>query len=205
MYEPAHADGGSTTAVPTASCLRVITTWRDGTEKIEEYTKTTGRLAVRKWRTTDALGRAGRWQFEIGEPASAKTVADSGGSMMMMKSSAKNPTFVPQDSTESWIWRVRNIPYEKSVYQLTVDEEKQQIVLRTTNKKYFKRFDIPAMKRLKMKIDPRAISCKYANSTLVIKHVKPAAIREMEAKQRKSHADSQKKKGDDKGGDCKQQ
>jgi len=35
-------------------------------------------------------------------------------------------------------WRVRNLPYPKEVYEISVDQEKNQVVIRTTNKKYFK-------------------------------------------------------------------
>jgi hypothetical protein len=33
---------------------------------------------------------------------------------------------------------VRNLPYPKEVYEISVDQEKNQVVIRTTNKKYFK-------------------------------------------------------------------
>eukprot|EP00939_MAST-03C_sp_MAST-3C-sp1_P005465 g5465.t1 len=188
MNEPSHASGGSSTAVAAGTRIRVMNTWRDGTEMIEEYEKSTGKLAVRKWRKRDALGRSGKWEFEIGEPT-VSTAEKTDGKLFMTKSS-RNPTFVAQDDSEFWVWRVRNIPYEKSVYQLSVDEERQQIVLRTTNKKYFKRFQIPSLVRSKLKMDPRAVSCKYANCTLMIKYAKPASIRVAEAEWRKKQTES---------------
>jgi hypothetical protein len=36
-------------------------------------------------------------------------------------------------------YRIRNLPYPEEVYQLEVDSEKQEIVVKTTVKKYFKR------------------------------------------------------------------
>jgi len=118
------------------------------------------------------------------------------------------PKFIPQDTAQAWAWRIRNLPYEKSVYKLSVDEEKQQIVLRTTNKKYFKRFDIPTLKRNGEKLNPRAISCKYDNNTLLIQYMKPKSVlvaeREWREKQFKA-ATSKSEGGSDGPGDCKQQ
>lgn len=37
-------------------------------------------------------------------------------------------------------FRVRNLPYTADNFEVTIDDEKQQIVIRTKNKKYFKRF-----------------------------------------------------------------
>ena len=217
MYEPSHADGGHSTVIPTSTCIRIITSWKDGTEMIEEYDSSSsssssskgGRLNVRKWRSSDALGRRGTWIYEIGESTNRKDEDNKSSSSSLsglIRSSTRNPTFIAQDSDTSWIWRVRNIPYEKSVYQLSVDEEKQQIVLRTSNKKYFKRFDIPALKRLKMKLEPRAISCKYANNTLVIKHAKPPSVLAGERARRARQMEACKEKDKESGpGDCKQQ
>jgi hypothetical protein len=47
--------------------LRVVRTWKDGTESIEEYAKSTGNLTTRKWRTLNTLGRSSKWEYEIGE------------------------------------------------------------------------------------------------------------------------------------------
>ena len=95
------------------------------------------------------------------------------------------------------------------MYKLSVDEEKQQIVLRTTNKKYFKRFDIPMLKRNGQKLDPRAMSCKYANSTLLIQYMKPRSIlvseRAWREKQFKAASSKSKPTDEESPGDCKQQ
>ena len=53
-----------------------------------------------------------------------------------LRLSSKNPIFSSHDTKEAWEWRVRNIPYPKEVYQLSVDKESTEIILRTTNRKY---------------------------------------------------------------------
>ena len=53
-------------------------------------------------------------------------------------------------------------------YVLDIDPEKQEIVIKTTVKKYYKRFDIPDLKRLNIKLDKENLSFTYANMTLVV-------------------------------------
>jgi len=49
-----------------------------------------------------------------------------------------------------------------------VDEEKQQIVVKTTNKKYYKRIDVPDMKRLQVTLKKGLESWVFKNNTLII-------------------------------------
>lgn len=86
------------------------------------------------------------------------------------------PIFIRLDTKSQFQFRIRNMPWEASNYQVEVDLANDQIVIRTLNKKYFKRFDIPDLKRLKRKLDPNELSVEYANATLVISYSKPAEI-----------------------------
>jgi hypothetical protein len=45
------------------------------------------------------------------------------------------PIFVRQDSSTAFIGRVRNLPYPIETYNVTVDDDKKNIIIRTTNKK----------------------------------------------------------------------
>ncbi|RHY11954.1 hypothetical protein DYB36_013731, partial [Aphanomyces astaci] len=82
--------------------------------------------------------------------------------------SGTNPIFLCRESTEVWEWRVRNLPYPKDTYLITIDESSQELIIRTTNKKYFKRFRIPAMARANLPLDRSALSHSHSNNTLVI-------------------------------------
>jgi hypothetical protein len=42
-------------------------------------------------------------------------------------------------------WRVRNVPYPIDTYLITADVETHEIVIRTTNKKYFKVTALPLL------------------------------------------------------------
>ncbi|KAF0714319.1 hypothetical protein AaE_011600, partial [Aphanomyces astaci] len=94
--------------------------------------------------------------------------------------SGTNPIFLCRESTEVWEWRVRNLPYPKDTYLITIDESSQEITIRTTNKKYFKRFRIPAMARANLPLDRSALSHSHSNNTLVIQYDKPDAVLEAE-------------------------
>ena len=72
--------------------------------------------------------------------------------------------------------------WPKETYSLEIDHNKQEIVLRTTNKKYFKRFDIPDMKRLGLTLEESALTWKYQNNTLIIGYDKPNKILELDRK-----------------------
>ena len=63
-----------------------------------------------------------------------------------------------------------------------MDHNKQEIVLRTTNKKYYKRFDIPDMKRIGLTLEESEIAWKYQNNTVIISYDKPEKILEFETK-----------------------
>jgi len=41
-------------------------------------------------------------------------------------------------------------------------------VIKTTIKKYYKRFDVPDLKRMNIKLDKERVSFKYGNNTLVV-------------------------------------
>ena len=85
-----------------------------------------------------------------------------------------------KDTKDRFEWRIRNLPYPKETYIIEVDHNKQQIVLKTTNKKYYKRIDIPDLKRLNMVMEESSIAWKYANNTVIISYDKPDAVKKKE-------------------------
>ena len=64
--------------------------------------------------------------------------------------SGSNPILSRKDCEEAFVWRVRNLPYPKEVYSVTVDRESQEIVIRTSNRKcgsslFFPSFSAPSL------------------------------------------------------------
>ncbi|CAJ0964326.1 unnamed protein product [Ranitomeya imitator] len=104
----------------------------DGKEMAEEYDHKSHELLVRKWRQKSSLGAHGEWQTEVGE-ASLPIV----GALQpdFLKENSSN-FFMRKDTKSSFQWRIRNLPYPKEVYSVTVDRKERCCIVRTTNKKY---------------------------------------------------------------------
>lgn len=172
--------------------------------QVEEFDAVSDKLMLRKVRSKSTLGKLSEWRTVVGEPDSKAFNPDR----QLIARSTSNPVFLRQDSPSHFQWRVRNIPYERSVYRLSIDPKRQQIVLRTTNKKYFKRIDVPEMKALDMKLrdDPQVLTYTHQSNTLVIQYKKPKAILQAEAQYRQERANVPAKPTGKEGDvDCKQQ
>ncbi|GFS02655.1 protein DPCD-like [Elysia marginata] len=150
-------------------------TFPDATEMAEEYDTKTNDLIVRKWRKKGTLGGAGRWEMEIGEQSVPINLEVEG----LMESSL-NPIFVRKDTKTHFQWRIRNLPYPIDTYKVAAKPEERQIVISTTNKKYYKKFNIPDLDRCQVQIDQSAIEFAHANNTLIISYKKPPQIVDME-------------------------
>jgi len=140
---------------------------------VEEWVVKTDILAIRKWRTQATLGGAKPWDYEVGEADVAAPPPDSG---FGMAASSTNPVCTRRDDKTFFQWRIRNLPYKLDVYSLSVDDETQEMILRTSNKKYFKKLKIPDLKRAGLEMDVELASMAHANNTLIISYEKPAAF-----------------------------
>ena len=151
----------------------------DSGEIIEEYDLQTDELLVRKKRGKTVLGAQEEWKFEVGEPPARVTIEND-----MLRPSSSNPVLVRKDRPHAFEWRVRNLAYPKNVYSVTVDTEQNQIVVRTSNKKYFKRIDVEELDRARIPLEEAGLSWNHENNTLIVQYKKPAAImqRERDAK-----------------------
>ncbi|XP_025093452.1 protein DPCD-like [Pomacea canaliculata] len=150
-------------------------TFPDGTEMAEEYDLQSKELFVRKWRKKGTLGGSGKWETEVGDETLLRNLEVDG-----MMENYSNPIFVRKDTKTDFQWRIRNLPYPICNYNVTIDGEKRQVVVRTENKKYYKRFNIPDMDRLNLDLKSDQLSIAHANNTLVISYHKPQAVLEVE-------------------------
>ncbi|KAB0382313.1 hypothetical protein FD755_004230 [Muntiacus reevesi] len=164
------------------------------------YSEETHPENLRKWRVKSALGALGQWQIEVGEPALAG--AGSLGPELITESNA-NPIFVRKDTKMSFQWRIRNLPYPKDVYSVCVDQKERCVVVRTTNKKYYKKFSIPDLERYQLPLDESSLSFAHANSTLIISYQKPKEVLVAESELQKELKKVKTAHSSD--GDCKTQ
>ena len=130
-------------------------TYPNGSEMIEEYDQTSNDLLIRKVKIKWEFGISD-WIYEVGQE---ETKFDPETSTL--KLSSTSPIFLRLDSKTRFEWWIWNMPWPKENYQLSIDHDKQQIVLRTANKKYYKRIDIPELKKYGLALDEKCISWKY--------------------------------------------
>ena len=104
----------------------------------------TNEVLLRKWKRPKEFGQA-EWEFEIGDDGKQFDPESD-----LLSANATQPIFIRKDTSAKFEWRIRNLPYPKDTYIIEVDHSKQQIVLKTTNKKYYKRIDIPDLKRVEL-------------------------------------------------------
>ncbi|XP_019939660.1 protein DPCD [Paralichthys olivaceus] len=148
----------------------------DGKEMAEEYDLKTDELIVRKWRNKSTLGAQGQWQVEVGEPL-ASPVASSEA---VIKENYSNPVFTRADTKSSFRWRIRNLPYPKEVFSVFAEPSERCIIIKTSNKKYYKKFSIPDLERCELPFDQSALSFTQANNTLIVSYKKPKEILTLE-------------------------
>ena len=147
---------------------RISSSWNDGSEMIEEFDVKSNELLLRKTRKPTVLGGEGDWIIEVGSAASFKqfdpikdVIAPSGSA----------PIFSRLDTKDFFQWRIRNLPYSESVFNLSIENE--EIVVRTTNKKYFKKIQLPDLTRIDLKMEQSSLTWKLQHNTLVISYKKP--------------------------------
>ncbi|KAL3067326.1 protein DPCD [Trematomus bernacchii] len=172
----------------------------DGKEMSEEYDLKTDELIVRKWRHKSTLGDQSPWQVEVGEPlAGPDTSLDS----EVIKENCSNPVLMRKDTKNSFQWRIRNLPFPKDVFSVSAEPSDRCIVVKTSNKKYYKKFNIPDLDRNELPLDNSALNFSHANNTLIISYKKPKEILTLEQELLK---ELKKLKGTDEGDvDCKTQ
>eukprot|EP00740_Mantoniella_antarctica_P014753 CAMPEP_0181370202 /NCGR_PEP_ID=MMETSP1106-20121128/13277_1 /TAXON_ID=81844 /ORGANISM="Mantoniella antarctica, Strain SL-175" /LENGTH=188 /DNA_ID=CAMNT_0023486933 /DNA_START=215 /DNA_END=781 /DNA_ORIENTATION=+ len=181
---------------------KVHTTFEDGAEMVEEYDLKTDELVVRKRRSKTVLGKDCEWEFLVGETPRVFS-ADTG----TLIESGANPVWTrSQDTPQHFVWRARNLPYPKDTYSVSVDHGTQRVVVRTSNKKFYKPFEVPELRALGQVLDEAALTWDWKNNTLVVQYRKPVeAVRaEVEEKmERRRLKDDTPVEGGD--ADCKQQ
>merc|ERR1712093_541793 len=127
-----------------AGQLVVTTVWEEGNEMVEEFDPKTGQLLVRKTRSQSRVGAKSPWLFEVGEDPMRREAQE--GIPGMMTASSANPIFLRFDQPKMFEWRVRNLMFPAEVYSVDVDGK--DLVIRTSNKKYYKRFSVGEMQAL---------------------------------------------------------
>jgi hypothetical protein len=163
--------GAKQTAIVSGGRRKVHTIMLDGSELMEEFELQTDQLVLRKRRGKTVLGRELDWTYEVGASSTRLTIAND-----TLAESGANPVLCRLDRIDCFEWRVRNLPYAKPNYFVTLEQSDRKIVVRTANKKYYKRIAIDDMDRLGLPLDESALSWEHDNSTLVVQYRKPPEL-----------------------------
>lgn len=164
--------------------LKVHYALPDGREMVEEYDTNTDVLTRRAWKLKNAIGDGDDWSIEVGDPE--RTVLMKDGSVIQENSSQvreflvvfflhcvwkvflSQPFIVKRITKRNIEWRIRNMPYPLEVYSVTADADNCSLVVRTTNKKYFKKLSVPDLERANLKPEQDRIKFTHQFNTLII-------------------------------------
>ena len=121
----------------------------------------TGKLIGRKQREKSLSGTTNPWEWTYGAPQDNLT-------QKSLIESTQNPVFMRFDTETHYQWLVQYIPFPADTYEVTVNENKNQIIIKTTNKKYFKVIDAPEFVQLETKL----LAWAWSKNTLIIRYPK---------------------------------
>ena len=173
--KPKQVKNGSRTYLINGDFIKFHTVFKDGTEIVEEYGIYSEELESRRVKKIGMTGKES-WTTEIGEEIKPRSNDE-----FLIKENDNNPLFIRKDTPKEFQWRVRNLKGDADNFMVECDKDKQQIVIRTKNKKYYKRFNIPDLERLNIKLDESLMKVNFVNSTLIISYTKPKEALEAES------------------------
>ncbi|KAB0790403.1 hypothetical protein PPYR_15235 [Photinus pyralis] len=147
----------------------------DGREMVEEYNMETGVVTRRAWKVKTNVGGEGEWHIEVGDPEPTFKTED-----ILIKENSSQPFVSRRITRKNLEWRIRNLPYSIDVYSVTVDPESRHLIVRTSNRKYFKILNIPELERLNLLAEQNRIQMFHKFNTLVINYEKPKQLIDFE-------------------------
>ncbi|XP_075164027.1 protein DPCD [Haematobia irritans] len=166
---------------------KVFYKFPDGHQMAEEYSMDTGVVQKRAWRKCKQLMGDPEWEVELGEDARQLNASNEKDEIrgddgsFTVKISNTEPILSKRITKKNIEWRIRNLSYPLDVYEVKADAEKRAIVVRTTNKKYYKVITVPDLDRCGILPLQENITVHHQYNTLIITYKKPDILCEMEA------------------------
>ena len=173
--KPKQVKNGTRTYLINGDYIKFHTVFKDGSEIVEEYGIYSEELESRRVKKIGMTGKE-QWTTEIGEELKPRSNDE-----FLIRENDNNPLFIRKDTQKEFQWRIRNLKGDADNFMVECDKDKQQIVIRTKNKKYYKRFGIPDLERLNLKLDESLMKVNFVNNTLVISYTKPKEALEAES------------------------
>ena len=173
--KPKQVKNGTRTYLINGDYIKFHTVFKDGSEIVEEYGIYSEELESRRVKKIGMTGKE-QWTTEIGEELKPRSIDE-----FLIRENDNNPLFIRKDTQKEFQWRIRNLKGDADNFMVECDKDKQQIVIRTKNKKYYKRFGIPDLERLNLKLDESLMKVNFVNNTLIISYTKPKEALEAES------------------------
>ena len=173
--KPQQVKNGTRTYLINGDFIKFHTVFKDGSEIVEEYGLYSEELESRRVKKIGMTGKE-QWTTEIGEEIKPRSNDE-----FLIRENDNNPLFIRKDTQKEFQWRIRNLKGDADNFMVECDKDKQQIVIRTKNKKYYKRFNIPDLERLNIKLDENLMKVNFVNNTLVISYTKPKEALDVES------------------------
>ncbi|CAG9770101.1 unnamed protein product [Ceutorhynchus assimilis] len=150
--------------------------FNDGKELVEEYDLSTNCLTKRAWRCNKQLKEEATWDIEVGDPEPQYNAEDK----CMIREDSSQPFITRRITKINLEWRIRNLPYPIEVYSVNVDQESFFLIVRTTNKKYYKKISVPDLERLSIPLEQENVTFSHRFNTLIITYKKPKKLIDFE-------------------------
>ena len=173
--KPTQVKNGTRTYLINGDFIKFHTVFKDGSEIVEEYGIYSEELESRRVKKIGMTGKE-QWTTEIGEEIKPRSNDE-----FLIRENDNNPLFIRKDTQKEFQWRIRNLKGDADNFMVECDKDKQQIVIRTKNKKYYKRFNIPDLERLNIKLEENLMKVNFVNNTLIISYTKPKEALEAES------------------------
>jgi hypothetical protein len=123
-----------------------------------------------------------------------------------MSSANENPTFHAEDTHNNFVWKITNYPWGVENCNLTVDNVNNEATVRSENRKFFKKFKIPALSRVSepMREESFQVSHNKVQNVLVINYKKPTSVIKVEDQEKKERMEASMRIENDGKVDCNQ-
>lgn len=148
----------------------------NGQEMVEEYNIDTNVLTRRAWKQKTDFKQEVEWNIEVGD---SEPVFNENKNILIKENSSQ-PFVTRRNTRINLEWRIRNLPYSCDTYSVLVDQNDKSLVVRTSNKKYFKRLFIPDLERIGLSPEQQNVSFSHKFNTLIVNYKKPNQLLEFE-------------------------
>ncbi|XP_014280426.1 protein DPCD [Halyomorpha halys] len=150
--------------------------FQDGEEMAEEYNLDTNVILRRAWKRGNNLSKKNQWEIEVGDPDPDTSSLDTIG----LKENCNTPYVIKRITSTALEWRIRNLSYPIEVYSVLADPDSKCIIVKTSNKKYYKKITVPELERVNLAPDQKRIEYTYKFGTLIITYKKPPEVLKLE-------------------------